>query len=67
MGYVDNAFFRENVPEEVRTAISDAAAKVKAGELTVKSYYDFADEAEFNAFVEAAKKLPLKFKTVTLG
>ena len=52
---MDNAFFQENVPEEVRTAMADAAAKVKAGELTVKSYYDFADEAEFNAFVEAAK------------
>lgn len=55
VGYVDNAFFQENVPEEIRTAMSDAAAKVKAGDLKVKSYYDFADEAEYNAFVEAAK------------
>ena len=40
---------------KIRTAMSDAAAKVKAGDLKVKSYYDFADEAEYNAFVEAAK------------
>ena len=55
VGYVDNAFFQENVPEDVRNAMADAAAKVKAGELTVKSYYDFADESEYLAFVDAAK------------
>ena len=55
VGYVDNDFFKANVPEDLRNAMADAAAKVKAGELEVKSYYDFADEAEYEAFVAAAK------------
>jgi len=55
VGYVDNDFFKENVPEDLRNAITDAAAKVKSGELEVKSYYDFADEAEYMAFVDSAK------------
>ena len=55
VGYVDNAFFQENVPEDLRNAMAEAAAKVKSGELEVKSYYDFADESEYLAFVDSAK------------
>lgn len=55
VGYVDNDFFKANVPEDLRTAMADAAAKVKAGTLDVKSYYDFASEAEYLAYVDAAK------------
>ena len=55
MGYVDNDFFKTNVPEDLRNAMADAAAKVKAGELEVKSYYDFASEADYLAYVDAAK------------
>ena len=54
IGYVDNEFFQENVPEEVRTAMEDAKAKIASGELVPKSYFDFADENEFNEFVKAA-------------
>ena len=54
VGYVDNDFFRTNVPEEIRTAIDDAAAKIAAKEIQVKSYYDFADEAEYMEFVDSA-------------
>ncbi len=55
VGYVDNAFFQEKVPQELRDAMAGVADKVKSGELKVKSYFDFADEAEYKAYVEAAK------------
>ncbi len=54
VGYVDNEFYQANVPEDIRTAIEDAKAKIAAGELTVKSYYDFADDTEFNTYVQDA-------------
>ena len=54
VGYVDNEFFQANVPEDVRTAMEEAKTKIAAGELTVKSYYDFADDTEFNAYVQDA-------------
>lgn len=55
VGYVDNAFYQENVPEDVRKAITDAAEKVKSGELKVKSYYDFASEDEYTQYLNDAK------------
>jgi basic membrane protein A len=55
VGYVDNDFFAANVPEDVRTAMAEVSTKVKSGELTIKSYYDFASEAEFIAYRDAAK------------
>lgn len=55
VGYVDNDFFKANVSEELRNKMADAAAKIKAGELEVKSYFDFADEAEYKAFVAEAQ------------
>ncbi|MBR5268215.1 MAG: BMP family ABC transporter substrate-binding protein [Lachnospiraceae bacterium] len=53
VGYVDNEFFQANVPAEVREKMAAAQAKVIAGEMTVKSYFDFADEAEYQAFLGA--------------
>ena len=54
VGYVDNEFFQTNVPEEVRTAMEEAKTKIASGELEVKSYYDFADDNEFNEYVQNA-------------
>ena len=52
-GYVDNEYFQANVPQEIRDKMADAQAKAIAGELEIKSYYDFADEAEYQAFLSA--------------
>lgn len=53
VGYVDNEFFKANVPEEVRQNMADAQAKIVSGEKTVKSYYDFANEAEYQAMLDS--------------
>lgn len=55
VGYVDNAFFQEKVPQDLRDEMAGVAEKVKSGELKIKSYFDFADEAEYKAYVDAAK------------
>ena len=55
VGYVDNAYFQEKVPAEVRDAMAKAAADVKSGNLKVKSYFDFAGDAEYDAYLESAK------------
>lgn len=51
VGIVDNDFYRANTPEELRTEISEASNKIKSGELKVKSYFDFADDTEYNAYL----------------
>ena len=51
VGYVDNDFFKNNVPQEVRDAMAKAANDIKAGTLKVKSYYDFANEAEYDQYL----------------
>ena len=56
VGYVDNDFFRATVPADVVENISSIAAKVVSGEMSVKSYFDFADETEFNTFLQEAGK-----------
>ena len=33
--------------------MAETNAKILAGEMTVKSYFDFADEAEYQAFLGA--------------
>lgn len=53
VGYVDNDFFKANVPEDVRQQMADAQAKIMSGEKTVKSYYDFANEAEYQAMLDS--------------
>lgn len=55
VGYVDNAYFQEKVPQELRDEMAGVAEKVKSGELKIKSYFDFASEAEYMAYRDAAK------------
>lgn len=55
VGYVDNDFFKEKVPEDLRNEMAGVAEKVKSGELKIKSYFDFASEAEYLEYVNAAK------------
>lgn len=53
VGYVDNDFFRQHVPEELRTEMEESKKKIAAGEVKVKSYYDFKDEAEYRAMLDS--------------
>ncbi len=55
VGYVDNEFFRANVPEELRNAMAEVSGKVASGELKIQSYFDFADEAAFMDYLAAAR------------
>lgn len=55
VGYVDNDFFQKNVPDDLRNEMAGVAEKVKSGELKIKSYFDFASEADYQAYVAAAK------------
>ena len=56
VGYVDNDFFKENVPEDLRNQMAEAKEKIASGELEVKSYYDFTENPaeEYNAYVASA-------------
>lgn len=53
VGYVDNEFFQENVPQEVRDKMAEAKEKIASGEIDVQSYYDFADESEYQALLDS--------------
>lgn len=53
VGYVDNEFFQENVPQEVRDKMAESKEKIVSGEIDVKSYYDFADESEYQALLDS--------------
>ena len=53
VGYVDNEFFQENVPQEVRDKMAESKEKIASGELEVQSYYDFADESEYQALLDS--------------
>ena len=55
VGYVNNDFFKANVPAEVQDAMAKAAEAVKNGDKDVKSYFDFASEDDFNAYVASAQ------------
>lgn len=55
VGYVDNDFFKANVPETIRNDMAAVADKVKSGALTIKSYYDFANDGEYVAYVNDAR------------
>ena len=55
VGYVDNDFFKANVPQEVRDAMAKSFEDAKAGTLKVQSYFDFASEAEYDAYLESAR------------
>lgn len=51
VGLADNDFYEANTPDELKAQIKEASEKIKNGELKVKSYYDFADDTEYNAYV----------------
>jgi len=53
VGYVDNDFFEATVPEDVRQKMAEAQGQIISGEKTVKSYYDFVDEAEYQAMLDS--------------
>lgn len=55
VGYAINENFEKNVPQELRDEMAAVGEAVKAGKLTIKSYFDFKDEAEYNAYLEAAR------------
>ena len=52
VGYVDNDFFKANVPQELRDEMAKAFDDAKAGTLKVKSYFDFASEAEYDEYLK---------------
>ena len=49
VGIADNDYYEANTPDELKAQIAEASEKIKSGELKVKSYYDFADDTEYNA------------------
>lgn len=53
VGYVDNDFFKQQVPESLRTEMEESKKKIVAGEVKVKSYYDFKDEGEYQALLDS--------------
>ena len=55
VGYVINDFFKQNVPEELRNEMAKAFDDAKAGKLKVKSYFDFASDKEYEAYLESAR------------
>ena len=55
VGIADNDYYEANTPDELKAQIAEASEKIKSGELKVKSYYDFADDTEYNAYVESVK------------
>lgn len=55
VGYAVNENFESLVPEALRDEMAAVGEDVKSGKLTIMSYFDFADEAEYNAYLDAAK------------
>ena len=55
VGYVNNEFFKANVPADVQDAMAKAAEDVKSGAKKIKSYFDFANENEFNDYIATAQ------------
>ena len=55
VGIAHNDYYEANTPDELKAQIAEASEKIKSGELKVKSYYDFADDTEYNAYVESVK------------
>lgn len=46
-GLVDNDWYRENTPEEVRVKIAEISEKIANGEIKVVSYFDFETYDDF--------------------
>lgn len=53
VGYVDNDFFEQQVPEDLKMEMVSAKKKIADGEVKVKSYYDFKDEAEYQTMLDS--------------
>lgn len=53
VGYVDNDFFEATVPEELRAVMTESKEKIASGELKAKSYYDFANEDEYQKLLDS--------------
>lgn len=49
VGYVDNEFFQQNVPQEIRDKMAESQEKILSGEITVKSYYEFCQRGRVPA------------------
>lgn len=53
VGYTDNDYFRSKVPAEVIAEMEETQAGIISGEIKVPSYYDFADESEYQALLDS--------------
>jgi basic membrane protein A len=53
VGYVNNEMLRKNIPAETIAEIEAAKASIIDGSLKVQSYFDFKNEEEYAAFVNA--------------
>lgn len=55
VGLADNENYQKLVPEDVRKQVSEYEEKVKKGEISVPSYYDFGDDSEFRELVNSVQ------------
>lgn len=55
VGLADNENYQKLVPEDVRAKIAEYEEKVVKGEIVPKSYFDFADDAAFQAYKNSVK------------
>lgn len=55
VGLADNENYQKLVPEDVRKQVSEYEEKVKKGEISVPSYYDFGDDSEFRELVNSVE------------
>lgn len=55
VGLADNENYQKLVPEDVRRQVSECEDKVKKGEISVPSYYDFGDDSEFRELVNSVE------------
>lgn len=55
IGYVDNEYFKEKVPEEIRNKMKTSMEDIIAGNKKVLSYYDLSDENEYQKILDSVK------------
>lgn len=55
VGILENDYYLEKIPQEVRDTIADIIAKVGTGEIEVPSYFDFPTYDDFAAFRDMAQ------------
>jgi basic membrane protein A len=53
VGYVNNEMLKKNIPAETIAEIEAAKASIIGGSLKAQSYFDFKNEDEYTAFVNA--------------